>query len=262
MKQAQTRTAKIDEATGELKEVEEWVDVHVPVEVAAGDIKNTTSLDVLDKGTTDGPWYILYWLDQYHNLHPKIKEKIQQTNPKPVHFNDFSDSIACLLGIEFIKDGSVVPVSDIATNITGYTYNRVLDYILTHQNIALQEEMSIKVSNMFKYNMRYIKDDDLLPNKSSAHSHGKNLITDTKHYERMSDILTDLQALIDKKLGTMARVLEFIQSNVSKVEFFQWKNQFSIEESYSNVDSLGYQSDTQINSMDPSTLLPEDLPIN
>lgn len=262
MKQVQTRSAKADDATGQLKETEEWVDTVVPVDIHEQNIPTSTKIDEIDNNQQDGPWYILYWLDQYHYLHPEIKKKIQQTNPKPDLFKQFSDSVASLLGIEFIKDNSVIPVSDIATNITGYTYSSILDYILSPQNIELQEEMSIKTNNLFKYNMLYIKDDNKTADRLSTDSHGKNLITDSQHYVRMSDIISDLEQLIQDRLGSMYRVLKFIQSNISHVEFLKWRSHFAVEHSYRHVDKFGNLSETKEQSIKIDVLDTQDLPVS
>jgi hypothetical protein len=262
MKQLQTRTVKADDATGQLKETQEWLDTHVLTDLSNRVIPEKSVIKDVDPVTTDGPWYILYWLDQYHYLHPRIKERIQQTNPKPDYFKDFSDSIACLLGIEFIKDNSVIPVSDIANNISGYTYNRVLDFIQTRHSKELHHELSVKTSNIFKFNMLSIKDDDLIPDKLSTDSHGKNLITDSAHYTRMAAIISDLEALIASKIGDLYRVLKFIQDNVDHVEFIKWRGQFATEYSYRHVDINGNLISNRDNSIDIGRLDGQNLPVN
>jgi len=236
MKKALTQSALVDDATGELKTQDEWVAVEMPIDMSELSLPDEAKIEQTDV------WYILYWIDQYHYLHPKIKDLVQQSPDKPVYFKSFSDSIGSLLDAEFIKDNSVVPVSDIGSNITGYTYNRVLDYIMTQKSVDLHNEMSIKTNNIFKLNMTYIKDDDNVPGMLSTDVHGRNLVTDSQHYERLSSALSDLESLIEQKLGDMYKVLQFIQSNVSDVDFFEWKHRIMTESSTYTVDMHGNQT--------------------
>lgn len=232
--QVLTTKTTVDKDSGKVNTSEVWINADKPVDVEQHSIPNAVEINKL----TD-PWYILYWIDQYQTLPESVKQNVRDSISKPEYFRDFSESIAALLNIEFVKDNSVIPVSDIATNISAYTYSRVLDFILTQEQADLHEEMSIKVNNIFKLNMTYIKDDDRVASKLSTDAHGRNLITDSQHYKRMNDCLSDLQQLIDDKLGVMKDVLKFIQSNVSAVKFDAWRERIMTESTCVEVDMFG-----------------------
>ena len=232
--QVLTTKTVIDRDTGKSDTKETWINADKPVDVEQHSIPHSVEINKL----TD-PWYILYWIDQYHTLPASVKQNIRQSVSNPGFFQDFSESIAALLDIEFVKDSSVIPVSDIATNISAYTYSRVLDFVLTKQQVDLHSEMSIKTNNVFKLNMTYIKDDDNTPSKLSTDAHGRNLITDSQHYVRMNNCLTDLQNLIDQKLGVMKDVLKFIQSNTTAVKFNMWRERILVESTCVDVDMFG-----------------------
>ena len=110
--------------------------------------------------------------------------------------------------------------------------------------------------------MLFIKDDNRSPDKLSTDSHGRNLVTDSQHYTRMSEILTDLDKLIQQKLGDMYRVLKFIQSNVSHVNFLKWRSHFAIEHSYRDVDIHGNLSATKGETANIDRLDTQDIPVN
>lgn len=235
-KATQVLTTKtiIDQDTGKSTTTESWVNADTPVDVSELNVP-----DQVKPSELQDPWYILYWIDQYQTLPDSVKQTVRDSIDKPEYFRDFSESIAALLNIEFIKDNSVVPVSDIATNISAYTYSRVLDFVLTQESVDLHHEMSVKTNNMFKINMTYIKDDDNVASKLSTDSHGRNLITDSQHYVRMKSVLTDLQSMIDEKLGVMKDVLKFIQSNTSAVKFHAWRERILVESTCVEVDLFG-----------------------
>jgi len=232
--QVLTTKTTIDSDTKKSNTTESWINADLPVDVSTHDIPVSSSIKDIDQ-----PWYILYWIDQYNTLPKPIRRLVRQSIEKPEYFRDFSESIAALLNIEFIKDNSVVPVSDIATNISAYTYSRVLDFVLTQENVNLHQEMSVKTNNMFKINMTYIKDDDNVSSKLSTDAHGRNLVTDSQHYVRMSNIINDLKSLIEQKLGLMYPVLQFIQSNISTVKFDKWRSRILVESTCYDVDLFG-----------------------
>lgn len=232
--QVLTSKTTIDRDTGRADTKETWVNADKPVDVSMHNIPEAVKPTEL----TDA-WYILYWIEQYNTLPESVKQHVRESMNQPEYFRDFSESVAALLDVEFIKDNSVVPVSDIATNISAYTYSRVLDFVLTQEQVDLHHEMSVKTNNMFKLNMTYIKDDDRVASKLSTDSHGRNLITDSQHYVRMSQVLSELQALVDEKLGVMKEVLKFIQSNISAVQFDRWRERVMIESTCVDVDLFG-----------------------
>jgi hypothetical protein len=270
-KQALTQSLQTDDLTGDTKLQQEWVDVQLPPDMSKYDFPISSSFSELDDGTATGPWYILYWLDQYHCLPASIKDQVRELNAvgdSSVYFNDFSDSIAALLNVEFIKDSSTIPVSDIKSSISGYTYSRILDYILTQDSVDLHEELSVKTNNIFKKNMVLIKDTSGIASKISTDAHGRNLITDSQHYIRFANALEEIEALIKENLGPMYRVLKFIQSNISEVEFFKWRGKILVEGSYYDIDfqhnrtdTAGKGFDTKTNTPTSDRLIPEELPI-
>lgn len=232
--QVSTTKTYIDPDTKKTESREAWINADKPVDVSKLDFVD--DVVVTDE---DRPWFILYWIDQYNTLPEEVKSRVRRSIKTPEYFKDFSDSIASLLNIEFIKDNSVVPVSDIATDISAYTYSRVLDYVLTQESVDLHREMSIKTNNIFKINMTYIKDDDNVPSKLSTDSHGRNLITDSQHYVRMSSAISELQTLIESKLGKLYPVLQFIQSNISIMNFNKWRSRIIHESTCYDVDLFG-----------------------
>jgi len=238
-KQIQVNKLVVDDTTGEIKTDQAVEQINEPSDVLSYSIPVSAGLSTVGTGGTDDPWYVLYWIDQYDYLPEKTKQQVQQSLKKNPYFDNFSESIAALLNVEFIKDNSTVPVSDIGDGITGYTYSRVLDYVITRQTASLTNEMSIKVNNMFKRNMTFIKDDTGIASKLSTNSHARNLVTDSQHYVRLKSILSDLEQMIQEKLGVMYDVLKFIQNNTSAVEFFQWKHRVLIENSLRLVDGRG-----------------------
>ena len=245
-KEILTRTAGSNDQTGETKTEEKWTEVKIPPDISQYNIPDISSLATLDDGTSDdGPWYILYWMDQYHTLHPAIKEQMKNSGePLPEYYRDFSESIGAMLNIEFAKDITTVPVSDIVSTISANTYTRVLDYIITQHSADLHEEMSIKTNNVFRKNMTFIKDDSGIASKISTDPHGRNLVTDSQHYLRLSSGLVELEELLKTKLGKMYRVLKFIQSNVSEMAFFKWKAKILVEKTFYDIDLNQNKIDT------------------
>lgn len=237
--QVLTKKNIVDQQSGKTITDQSWVNAEKPVDVSGHSIPDTTKINSFDQDSKLGPWYILYWIDQYNSLPQEIKKLTRQSIANPEYFRDFSESIAALLNIEFIKDNSVVPVSDIASNISAYTYSRVLDFVLTQESVDLHTEMSVKTNNIYKINMTYIKDDDNIACKLSTDAHGRNLVTDSQHYKRMSDIIDQLTSLIEQKLGVMYPVLQFIQSNISSERFYKWRSRMMIENSCYDVDFFG-----------------------
>lgn len=238
-KQIQANKLVVDDATGEIK-IDQVIElINEPSDVLSYSVPVSAGVPTVDVDGTGDPWYILYWIDQYDYLPEKTKQQVQQSLKKSPYFDNFSESVAALLNVEYVKDNSTVPVSDIGDGITGYTYSRVLDYVLTRQTAALTDEMSVKVNNMFKRNMTFIKDDSGIASKLSTDTHARNLVTDSQHYTRLKSILSDLEQMIQEKLGVMYDVLKFIQNNTSVVEFFQWKQRVLIENSLVLVDNQG-----------------------
>ena len=243
-KQTQANALMVDDSTGEIKNEQLVVHVNEPSDVYTYNIPVSAGLSTIDSGMSDDPWYILYWLDHYDYLPESTKQIVQQSVEKNPYLDNFSESVAALLDVEFIKDNSTVPVSDIGSNITGYTYSRVLDYVVTRQNAEMTNEMSIKVNNMFKRNMTFIKDDSGIASKLSLDTHGRNLVTDSQHYVRLKSILNDLEQMINEKMGVMYNVLKFIQNNTSSIKFFQWKQRLLVENSLLIVDINGSPVET------------------
>ena len=237
-KKASVNSLTVDESTNDVVVEQLSVDINESIDVKQLDTPVSTGISKLDSGQTDDPWYILYWLDQYSSLPQNIRNRIHESNKTSPYFQNFSESIAALLNAEYVKDNSTVPVSDIGSNITGYTYSRVMDYILTNHNASLVDEMSEKTNNMFKKNMTFIKDDTGVASKLSTDAHGNNLITDSQHYVRLSAAIPQLTTLIESKLGPMYKVLQFIQNNISMVEFNQWKQRVLVEDSLQVVDHM------------------------
>ncbi len=237
-KKTSVNSLTVDESTNDVVVEQLSVDINESIDVKQLDTPVSTGISKLDSGQTDDPWYILYWLDQYSSLPQNIRNRIHESNKTSPYFQNFSESIAALLNAEYVKDNSTVPVSDIGSNITGYTYSRVMDYILTNHNASLVDEMSEKTNNMFKKNMTFIKDDTGVASKLSTDAHGNNLITDSQHYVRLSAAIPQLTTLIESKLGPMYKVLQFIQNNISMVEFNQWKQRVLVEDSLQVVDHM------------------------
>ena len=215
MKQVLTSVISIDDTSHELRKDPKKVSVTVPIDINKYTDQSSTSIDEISDA-----WYILYWIDQYNILPEKVKEAIRIDPNRSKYFGEFSDSIGALLNIEYVKDNSTVPVSDISSRITGYTYSSILDYIVTPSSNELHVDMSIKTNNIFKHNMTFIKDDTGIPSKLSTTAHGRNLITDSQHYTRLSNAINALELMIKTKLGNMYTVLQFIRSNISDVEFY------------------------------------------
>jgi len=238
-KQTQANALVVDDSTGEIKNEQLVVHINEPSDVYTYSLPVSAGLSTIDNSLSDNPWYILYWLDQYDYLPEKTKQMVQQSVEKSPYLDNFSESVAALLDVEYVKDNSTVPVSDIGSNITGYTYSRVLDYVITRQNAEMTNEMSIKVNNMFKRNMTFIKDDSGIASKLSSDTHGRNLVTDSQHYVRLKSILSDLEQMINEKMGVMYKVLKFIQNNTSAMQFFQWKQRLLVENSLVMVDVNG-----------------------
>lgn len=262
--QSLTTVTTVEPISGKTETTESWLNTDLPVDVGTHNIPSTSKMSDFDQQ----PWYILYWIDQYNSLPEAIKNNVRESIEKPEYFKDFSESIASLLNVEFIKDNSVVPVSDIGTNISAYTYSRVLDFVLTQESVNLHEEMSIKTNNMFKINMTYIKDDDNVPRYLSTTAHGRNLITDSQHYVRMKNIIDELRNMIAEKLGPMSSVLEFIQSNISNVHYTKWVEKKLIESTCVGVDLFGERitttpaADRDDQTSNNTTLNSQDIPVS
>jgi hypothetical protein len=174
-----------------------------------------------------------------------IKAEMQKSGEElPEYYRDFSESVGAMLNIEFAKDITTVPVSDIVNTISANTYTRVLDFIITQHSADLHEEMSIKTNNVFRKNMTFIKDDSGIASKLSTDPHGRNLVADSQHYLRLSSGLTELEELLKTKTGKMYRVLKFIQSNVSEMSFFKWKAKILVEKTFYDIDLNQNKVDT------------------
>lgn len=222
----------VDEA-GEASTENIWF--KVPGAVDHKQLPEDIKIEDLQDISENGPWYILYWLDKFHTLPKVIREQIKKNSSSKL-FNLFSESIAAITEPEAVKDNSTIPVSDIASNITGYTYSNILGYRMTDSQKHLQTDMSAKTNNIFKLNMLYIKDDDRNPHATSKHTHGKNLITDSEHYNRLVNIKTDIDQMLERKLGELYPVLKFIQNNISRIDFLNWKRQVVVENTVNTTD--------------------------
>lgn len=255
-KKAKVNTLSVDESTNDVMVDQLSVDVNESVDVSQLNTPDSTGVSKLDSGQPDDPWYILYWLDQYKYLPASVRDRIHENVKTSPYFQNFSESIAALLNAEYTKDNSTVPVSDIGSNITGYTYSRVLDYVLTSHNKSLIDEMSEKTNNVFKKNMTFIKDDTGVASKLSTDTHGNNLITDSQHYTRLAAAIPQLTSLIQSKLGPMYKVLQFIQSNISMVEYNKWKQRVLVEDSLQTVDHMHDSVDHVGVGRDVNTLYP------
>ena len=261
MKNVLASIISVDDTGSSLNREAAWVNAYVPLDVSEHiDQEVYSSVSMSDIPSTDA-WYILYWLDQYNTLPEVVKEKIRIDPNRSKFFGEFSDSIGALLSVEYVKDNSTVPVSDIASNITGYTYSSVLDYIVTPDSHELHNEMSIKVNNIFKYNMTFIKDDTGVPSKLSTDSHGRNLITDSQHYVRLLGASEKLENLMKSKLGGMYDVLQFIRSNISETRFHSWKTQLLVEQEMSSVDMFGSRAIYSTSESLSGSLRSQSLPI-
>lgn len=267
--QVLTTKTTIDRATRKSDTKEVWINADIPVDVGSQNIPNDSTLNDLNNITSDAPWYILYWIEQYNSLPKNIKDSVRQSTNHVEYLKDFSESIAALLNVEFIKDNSTVPVSDIGNNISAYTYSRVLDFVLTQESVDLHTEMSIKTNNIFKLNMTWIKDDGGVPSKLSTDSHGRNLITDSQHYVRMASIVQQLEQLIEQKLGVMYKVLQFIQSNIDVTRYYKWKSRINVEDVYrlvdlfgNHVENTGEFANRQQNDIDNTRLNTQEIPVS
>lgn len=207
----------------------------VPGNVDIKQLPEDIKIEDLQDISENGPWYILYWLDKFNTLPKPIRDQIKKNSSSKL-FNLFSESIAAIIEPEAVKDNSTIPVSDIASNITGYTYSNILGYRMTDSQKHLHTNMSVKTNNIFKLNMLYIKDDDRNPHATSVHTHGKNLITDSEHYNRLVNIKTDIDQMLQRKLGELYPVLKFIQNNISRIDFLNWKRQVVVENTVNTTD--------------------------
>lgn len=260
-KQIKVNVLSVDESAGTKNVQQSSVKINEPPDLKQSNITLTSSMQTVDGESADAPWYILYWIDQYHYLPETTREQIRENVEKSPYFDNFSESIASLLDAEYTKDNSTIPVSDMGTDITGYTYTRVLDYVLTRHVAHLTDEMSVKTNNMFKRNMTFIKDDTGIASKLSTDTHGNNLITDSQHYNRLIQVLDELKQLISEKLGVMNNVLLFIQNNTSAVHFDKWKHRLLTEYSLQMVDIFGNPIDHagHLRSQSMKRLQPSDL---
>lgn len=260
-KQIRVNKLVVDESTGQVKTEQTTAQINQPVNISQYNVPDSAGLSTINTNISDGAWYILYWLDQYEYLPDQVKTSVQQTLTDSPYLDNFSESIAALIDAEHVKDNSTVPVSDIGADITGYTYARVLDYVLTRQTASLTHEMSVKTNNMFKKNMTFIKDSTGVPSKLSTDTHARNLITDSQHHERLVAVLDDLEQMIQEKMNHMYDVLKFIQHNTSAVEFSDWKQRIMIENNVQLVDNNQNIITHKDNAASNNTLQSSDLKI-
>lgn len=266
MKQTQVsiKQIKSDETTGQVKESQAWSEVSSKASILDYNLPTTSNLQQTDDQTAIGPEFILYWIDEFNKLPDNIKNEIRKETQHDI-FNNFSDSIGSLLNAEFIKDRSTVPVSDIGDHITDYTHNFVLDHAIPPATKQLQDDLSSKCSNMFKRNMTFIKDDTGIASLKSTDCHGRNLITDTQHYERMLETIPQSHRQLRFKLGALYQVLTHIRQNKRYRAFFSTKSRELLEDKQSLIDLFGtyietsYKSDST-NSSFASTLEAQELP--
>ena len=194
-----------------------------------------------------------------------------------VYFENFSDSIGCLINIESLKDRSVIPVSD--SSKTGFlsgadcsSVPSILNYNTIHKTLPnkpsyktynITKEMGNLGDDLFKSNMALIRDPMVIAgmeNKTytwksiptarsdgigteegtinKGQAHGRNLVTDSRHYDRMWVSYEVINSVLKLHLHDMYRVWEFKRYHASKEETTKMYTELNVEDNWVVVNAI------------------------
>ena len=165
-------------------------------------------------------WFLMYWLEKYRVSHKHVKETVLNQLGNSVYYSNFSESIGCLKNIEFINTSTTTDLTDSSmdSNNIPYVYPGTINYISTDNSKRVSMELSKQTNFLFRKNVvRVLKDPYDTPGDSTK-SHGADLVTDEKHYNRMLSSIRDIHTTLQNSLQDMYRVLIFTSNNINSMK--------------------------------------------
>ena len=210
----ETRTRQTTDGDSDIKTDQSWKDIE-PLGDDQVNLSATTGLKSLKT------WFVMYWLERYRVAHYEVKKAVEENlGDNMIFYKKFSESVGSLKNIEFIKQNHTLPLDDFDSeaNDIPYSYTGTLNYIMTDNEKRVALALSKHTNKLFRknsYNLQY--DAYAMSNNTpeSKDSHAINLVTDTKHYERMEPIKGDIHTVLQTELQNMYDVLLFISNNVN-----------------------------------------------
>ena len=227
---------------------------------------------------------ILYWVEKFRCIHDTVKQEVWSEIPKEdeggsydntnTYFNNFNESFFSIRDSQYIKDRSSISYLDAQTPREQYNKNMMGKIDMDTYTTA--NEMSSKIGLMFHANMtqlcmdvdrdaRYTwMDETAVPavratwidiSKTKAEnpslSHGNNNVVDSIHPGRVEANIDAVQLKMNKILGDMKRVFDFLDKNNSDdtQEWGRWNHKILKDRVWMEVD----QSLTELVELFPET---------
>ena len=207
--------------------------------------------DSISKIESLQPEFIVYWLDKYHNAHPKVKEELQNLiNVEETILQIFSDSITNIFRQDENISAKYTAVDDVDFEST--IPNPLTPVIQDKLNLNYQSNVlnsSTKVNSLFNQNINKIYN-----GSSQTTSHQSNLTTDYHHIQRLVESKPELLEIVADHMGNLYEVLSYISNyklnNLQNITPIKFNN--NIEGENVEVDILGnkVQKDKNYNTKD------------
>lgn len=187
-------------------------------------------------------WFIMFWLEKFRTATDLIRNRVTEALTDSEFYRPFSESIGCLKNVEFNKQCNTTSMTEtsIPAGKVPYTYPGVVNYIATDKEKKVTLEISKKVHELFRSNIKNITGDYEKGGTTSNYpaSHGADLRTDVDHVTRMSSVVPRIHTTLQQELRKMYDVLMFISNNSNAMKSPKIIYKKSVENNMIDVDML------------------------
>lgn len=187
-----------------------------------------------------------YYMEKYQSLFTKFKKSIENiiSEGENIYFKNYSDDVGILVDSTCVMDTAISPFYDkfyedqttIPLSLPSTLFNKV-----TTNNKILQQTFSLMVDSLMKVNLNGIVEgnDNVYINETS---HGKNLASDYRYYNRLFLYKEPIRQSINIILKGLGEYIYFIKTlnkrndNIDTSKLFAF--QIDIEEKVHQLDIL------------------------
>lgn len=187
-----------------------------------------------------------YYMEKYQSLFTKFKKSIENiiSEGENIYFKNYSDDVGILVDSTCVMDTAISPFYDkfyedqttIPLSLPSTLFNKV-----TTNNKILQQTFSLMVDSLMKVNLNGIVEgnDNVYINETS---HGKNLASDYRYYNRLFLYKEPIRQSINIILKGLGEYIYFIKTlnkrndNIDTSKLFAF--QIDIEEKAHQLDIL------------------------
>jgi hypothetical protein len=160
------------------------------------------------------PQFAAYWINQFNRSLEAVRNEVLIKNNGGTFYQNFSDCIGSLTKQENYYDDSTQLVSDVSGDdiMAPLRYGASLTNKISTYTQLLHAEMSKKVNLVFRKNIKNIQEKI----STSTQPHGDNLVPDSRHFERIQNIVSSLNQKLRQQFKELYGVIELYSSYNSR----------------------------------------------